>query len=49
MCIICVLWEKGKLTKKEADNAFVELIDTSNMTEEELMHAQEAIEKISHS
>ena len=45
MCIVCVLWEKGKLTKQEVDNALSELVIES-FDDEELMHYQEVIEKV---
>lgn len=45
MCIACVLWEKGKLTAKEADGGLAELVNDAS-SDEELMHYQEAIERI---
>lgn len=40
MCIVCILWDRGSLTKKEAKAALWESTFVGNMTEEELEHAQ---------
>lgn len=45
MCVVCVLWKKGRLTAREADRAFLEIIDRDS-TGSELRHAQEAITEI---
>lgn len=45
MCVICALWEKDKLTIKEADKAFLELID-QNPSDEFLYHANESISRM---
>lgn len=45
MCIVCILYEKGKLTKQEADRALTEII-TESSDNKELIHAQEAVERI---
>lgn len=45
MCVVCVLWEKGKLKPKEAEDAIVELLRDGN-SEVDLNHAELLIEKI---
>jgi hypothetical protein len=45
MCLVCAHWNLGKLTKQEADKNLAEMVDNAS-TEEELMHAQEVIERI---
>lgn len=45
MCIVCILWEKGRITAKEADKALSELVDTSTR-DIDLVHVQKAIIKI---
>lgn len=45
MCIICVLWEIGKLTKKEAKSALKELRDVDSIKDK--MHAIELEERLS--
>lgn len=47
MCVVCALWEKGKLTSLEVDRAIVELI-TDESSDVDLIHAQEIIEKVEH-
>lgn len=44
MCIVCIEFNKGTITKLEADRAFVELLNTSESID--LIHVQEAIEAI---
>lgn len=44
MCLICILWEKDKITAREADRALVELIETDENVD--LIHVQETIERI---
>lgn len=43
MCLVCVLWEKDKLTWKEADNALAEMVEFGDI---DMMHAQETIVRI---
>lgn len=43
MCVVCVEWEKGKLTNKEAKMALFELVNTSGADRE---HLQKAYSKI---
>lgn len=45
MCLVCKLWNQGKLTAKEADNAFCELI-VEGLDDEAVLHAQEAVHYI---
>lgn len=45
MCVVCVLWEKGKLTPLEVDKAIVELL-TDESSDLDLNHATEIIEKV---
>lgn len=45
MCVLCVMWEKEKLTKKEALNAALEMIETSK-DDETYYHMFEVLEKL---
>ena len=44
MCKICIDWEKGKMTSKEALRAAGEIMYGTN--EENAMHAAEVVEKV---
>lgn len=46
MCIVCVLYDKEKITSDEADKALVELIDTDNALAKDEQHIWEVLEKI---
>ena len=46
MCILCVEWQKGNLTPKEAFRNINEMIDTSD-NEEDIGHYLEVLEEIS--
>lgn len=48
MCVVCVMWEKGKLTAAEADKALVELLSTDSSSVD-LYHAQDVMSKIEDS
>lgn len=37
MCVVCIQWERGKLTKAEARSALKELVDTETV---DIDHAQ---------
>jgi hypothetical protein len=39
MCIVCALWEKDKLTNKEAKAALYEMVENKDVTDE---HIEEA-------
>ena len=43
MCIVCAMWEKGKLNRQEVNQALNELVFTG-ATEEE--HALELLERV---
>lgn len=45
MCVVCLDWEKGKLTSKEALRNLGEMIQSSSK-EEEAVHYFEVVEKI---
>lgn len=45
ICLVCVHWNLGKMTKKEADRALAEMID-ENSDEYTLQHTQEVSQKI---
>ncbi len=42
MCIVCVMWEKGKLTPKEVDRALAELV----VEGADIIHIQEVLIKV---
>lgn len=44
MCVICVLWDKGNITKQEAEQALREFAITADKSE--LEHVIEVSEKI---
>lgn len=45
MCLVCVEWQAGRMTKKEVDRALTELIQLGS-PDEDLIHAQEVIEMV---
>jgi hypothetical protein len=44
MCVICVLWEKDKLTKKEALSALMELVRSDDIDPDHLHQVIETID-----
>lgn len=38
MCVICIDWEKGKMTNKEALSALNEIIESDKTTADEFDH-----------
>ena len=45
MCVVCILWEKQKLTKHEALQALFELVQNKNEDETHLQIAYAKIEE----
>lgn len=45
MCLICVLYEQGKMTKKEVDRALAELVDFDS-SDEDILHIQEVLNHV---
>jgi hypothetical protein len=43
MCIVCVLWDKGKLTRREAEAAFAEVVKDEKF---DLDHIEEFEKKV---
>lgn len=46
MCIVCLEWEKGKLTSTEALRNLGEMIESTDKEEEKRAHYFEVVEKI---
>lgn len=47
MCVVCVLWEKGKLNMAETDKAFREIVSTTEeLSFEQIEHIEQAMERI---
>ena len=46
-CMICLDWNKGSITRKEAWRNLNELSDNQNKTDEELVHIFEVAEMLS--
>jgi len=46
MCVICILYEKEKLTANEADRALAELVETDETMANNPDHVWEVLEKI---
>jgi len=47
MCLICLDWNRGAITRKEAWRNLNELSDNQNKTDEELVHIFEVAEMLS--
>lgn len=45
MCIVCALWEQKKITAKEADKAFEELVEQDS-SGEFMWHIVESLNRI---
>lgn len=48
MCLVCVEWQAGRMTKREADRALTEIVLTSK-DEDIFLHVQEVLEELEKS
>jgi hypothetical protein len=44
MCIVCVLWDKGKLTRREAQSAFSEVVRDENFDKNHIEEFNKKVE-----
>ena len=45
MCLVCVEWQAGRMTKAEVDRALTEIVASTNDLSD-FIHAQEVLEEV---